>query len=89
MKLIKILFILIVALVIGNVTLTNRGVDEGVVIAGLTREISALQNENTILKAQVAAAGAIGNLTTKLAEAGFVETPKVATLQTVSSVASR
>lgn len=89
MKLIKLLFAIIVALVITNVTLTNRGVDEGVVVSGLAREIETLQNENTILKAQVAEDGAIGNLTVKLAEAGFVETPRVASLSTVSSVASR
>jgi hypothetical protein len=89
MKIIKLLFAIIVLLVIGSVTLTNRSVDEGVIVADLTREISNLQNENTILKAQVAAAGSIGNLTTKLAEAGFTESPKVFSLAVVSSVASR
>jgi len=90
MKLIKFLFAIIVILVIANVTLTNRSVDEGVVVADLTRDIATLQNDNTILKSQVAAAGSIGSLTAKLAEAGFTESSaKIASLSTVSSVASR
>lgn len=89
MKLIKLLFGVIVVLVIANVTLTNRSVDEGIVVANLSKEISELQNQNTILKGQVASLGSIGNLTAKLAEAGFVETPKVVSLPTTSSVASR
>jgi hypothetical protein len=89
MKLIKFLFILIVALVIGNVTLTNRSVDEGVVLANLTRDIATLQNQNIILRAQVAADGSLGNLTTRLTEAGFTDSPKVVSLQTSTSVALR
>ena len=89
MKLIKCLFVVIIVLVIANVTLTNRSVDEGVVVSGLSRDIATLQNQNTILKAQVAESGAIGNLTTKLAEAGFTESPKIASLKTASSVALR
>ncbi len=89
MKLIKLLFGVIVVLVIANVTLTNRSVDEGIVVSNLSKEIAALQNQNTILRGQVAALGSIGNLTAKLEEAGFVETPKVVSLPTTSSVASR
>lgn len=90
MKLIKFLFVIIVALVITNVTLTNRNVDEGVIVANLGREIASLQNDNTILKSQVAAAGALGSLTQKIAEAGFVVTsPVVVALPSTSSVASR
>lgn len=89
MKLIKLLFGVIVILVIANVTLTNRSVDEGIVLANLSKEITALQNENTILKGQVASLGSISNLTAKLEEAGFIETPKVVSLPTTSSVASR
>lgn len=89
MKLIKILFMVIVALVITNVTLANRTVDEGVVVANLTRDINELHNQNTILRSQVAASGAIGNLSTKLAEAGFVESTKIVSLSPTSNVASR
>lgn len=89
MKLIKLLFGVIVILVLANVTLTNRSVDEGIVVANLSKEIATLQNQNTILKGQVASMGSIGNLTAKLEEAGFVETPKVVSLPTTSSVASR
>lgn len=89
MKLIKALFAIIVVLVVGSVTLTNRSLDESIVVSNLTKEITALQNQNTILRASVAAAGSLGSLTAKLADAGFVESPKVVALPTISSVASR
>jgi len=89
MKLIKALFILIIALVITNVTLTNRSVDESIVVANLSQEIATLQNQNTILRAQVALDGSLGTLSTKIADAGFVETPSVVALKTSSPVASR
>lgn len=89
MKLIKILSAVIVALVLGSVTLTNRSVDDSLVVSDLARDISSLQNENTILAGQVAALGSLGNLTTKIAQAGFIESPKVVSLSTTSSVASR
>ena len=89
MKLIKFLFAVIVALVIANVTLTNRSVDESVVVAGLTRDIAKLQNDNTILKSQVASAGSLSKISDKIAQAGFVESPKVVTIGVPSSVASR
>jgi len=89
MKLIKLLFIIITGLVITNVTLTNRTVDESVVVSKLNQDIATLQNENTILKAQVAEAGSLDKLTLKLAEAGFVETTQIVSVNTTSSVASR
>ena len=89
MKLIKLLSLVIIALVVANVTLTNRTVDDGVVLSNLNKEITDLQNETTILKSKVSAAGAIGNLSAKLAEAGFVETGKVVALSSHTSVASR
>ena len=89
MKLIKFLFAVIVALVIANVTLTNRSVDESVVVAGLTRDIAKLQNDNTILKSQVASAGSLSEISDEIAQAGFVESPKVVTIGVPSSVASR
>lgn len=89
MKLIKLLFVVIVGLVIANVTLTNRTVDESIVVANLSQEISDLHDQNTILRATVAAAGSIGNLSAKLAEAGFVESGKVVSLSTAANVASR
>lgn len=89
MKLIKALFAVIVMLVIGNVTLANRSVDESLVVSDLSSEIAALQNENTILKSVVASAGSIGSLSTKIEEAGFVATPKIAAVQGTLQVASR
>jgi hypothetical protein len=89
MKLIKALFAVIVVLVIGNVTVANRSVDESLVVSDLSAEIAALQNENTILKSSVATAGSIGTLSAKIEEAGFISTPKIAAVETGSSVASR
>ena len=89
MKLIKALFAVIVVLVIGNVTIANRSVDESIVVSDLSAEISSLQNENTILKSSVASAGSLGTLSLRIEEAGFVASPKIATITTTSSVASR
>lgn len=89
MKLIKALSAVIVLLVIANVTLTNRSVDEGVVVANLTKDIAELQNQNTILRATVAEAGSLDALSERIAEAGFVDSPKVVSLSTPTSVASR
>lgn len=89
MKLIKILFALILALVIANVTLTNRSVDEGIVLSGLAREISSLQDQNTIMRAQIALDGSLGSLNTKLIEANFVSSPTIVALSDNHAVASR
>ncbi len=89
MKLIKILSGLIVALVIWNVTLTNRSVDDSLVVANLDKEISALQNQNTILRSRVASLGSLGNLRHRIEQAGFVANPTVVALPDTSSVASR
>ncbi len=89
MKLIKVLSLLIIILVITNVTLTNRTLDEGVVISNLTNDLTSLQNQNTIMRSQVALAGSIGGLTTKLSESGFVASPDIIPLPTAPSLATR
>ncbi len=89
MRLIKILFALIVVLVIASVTLTNRTLDESLVVANLDKEISTLQNQNTILRAQVAVSGSLSALSPKIAQAGFVESSNTLSLSSVSSVALR
>lgn len=89
MKLIKILFIVIIGLVITNVTLTNRTVDEGVVVSNLTKEISSLRDQNTILASQVAELGSLSSVSAKLEASGYVETPKIVSLTGSTSVASR
>lgn len=89
MKIIKLLSFIIVALVIGNVTLTNKSVDESLIVSNLSRDISNLQNENTILKAEVASSGSIVELSAKIEAAGFVSTGEIASLPSMSAVASR
>jgi hypothetical protein len=89
MKLIKILSVVIVLLVIANVTITNRSIDQGVEVTSLIREINQLQNENTIMKAQIAEAGSLGALSEKIIAAGYTETPIAIALKSSVSVASR
>ncbi len=89
MKLIKFLALVIVGLVITNVTLTNRSVDESILVADLSSEISELQNQNRILESQVAEAGSLDAVRQKLAEIGFVETPAIVSITVPGSVASR
>lgn len=89
MKLVKTLFAVITVLVIANVTLTNRNVDESLVVSDLVKEISTLQNSNTILASQVAAAGSIGALSEKIKESGFVDSTRIVSLSNTSSVALR
>jgi hypothetical protein len=89
MKLIKILSFIIVTLVIANVTLTNKSVDEGVVLSQLNKDILKLQNDNAILRADIAQAGSITKLRAQIEEAGFVTSQKIVSLGVASSVASR
>ncbi len=89
MKLIKTLSLLIVMLVIGSVTLTNRSVDESLVVSELTKDIASLENQNRILKAEVANLGSLGNLATLIESSGYQATPQIVTLSTNTSVASR
>ena len=86
MKLIKLFSLIIVVLVIGSVTMSNRSVDESIVVANLDKQISTLQDQNTILKAQVASTGALTNLSDKIAAEGFTESPTIASIHTATSV---
>ncbi len=86
MKLIKLFSCIIVALVIGSVTMSNRSVDESLVVANLDKQISSLQDQNTILRAQVASAGALTGMSDKIAAAGFTASPVIASLQRTTSV---
>ncbi|EKD80170.1 MAG: hypothetical protein ACD_40C00190G0002 [uncultured bacterium] len=89
MKIIKILFIFIVILVLGNVTLTNRSVDESITISQLSREIKSLEDQNILTQARIAHAGSLTFLQAKIVQAGYVESPYVVSLPTPSSVALR
>lgn len=89
MKLIKALSFLIVILVIINVTLTNKNVDDSWLVSNLEKDIKTLQDENTIFRGQVASAGSLGSLALKIEEAGFVESPSIVSVPSSISVASR
>jgi hypothetical protein len=89
MKLVKALALVIVALVITNVTLTNRAVDQSVTVSTYNEEIETLNHENALLNAAIAEAGSLTKLRVLIENAGFIESPKVVSLQATSSVASR
>ncbi len=89
MKLIKILSVVIVALVLGSVTLANRSVDESLYVADLTRTIHELENQNLARSSRVAMLGSLTQLKDKIVDAGFVDTPLIVALPTPTSVALR
>ena len=89
MKLFKLLSLIIVALVIVNVTLTNRAVDQVGEVNHLSAEITRLSNDNNLLKADIARLGSLTELASRLTEAGFTDQPVVVALPTPVSVASR
>ena len=87
MKIIKILGVVIVLLVLVNVTLTNRSVDDSQKVADLSSQIASLGRDNTILRSQVAEAGSLTLLSDKIAAAGFADASKIASLPVRSTVA--
>lgn len=89
MKIIKILFILIIALVLGNVTLTNRSVDESLIVSQLNKEIKSLEDQNILTQARIAESGSLTLLSAKIAQAGYVDNAAVVALPTPASVALR
>jgi hypothetical protein len=89
MKLVKIFSLLIVGLIITNVTLTNRAVDQSVTVSEYSREIENLDHSNTLLNAQIADLGSLTKLREGIEAAGFVSSPAVVSLGGTASVASR
>ena len=89
MKTIKLLFTVIVLLVLGNVTLTNRSVDESLRVSQLSQEINALVDRVIIRQNRIATIGSLTTLSPAITAAGFVDTPIIVALPTPSSVALR
>lgn len=89
MKLIKFLFLVIVALILTNVTLTNLAVDQSVTVTALNQDIAELNHDNTLLNAAIAEAGSLTALRERIAEAGYVENPAIVALPATSAVAAR
>lgn len=88
MKLVKLLAVVIVALLIGNVVVANTAVDESVTVKVMMAEIEALTQENMRLKQTVASTGSLTRIAERAESLGFVAIPKVMSL-TTSSLASR
>ena len=89
MKLIKLLSLVIAGLVLVNVTIANRAVDQSETVASLTRDIATLEHETVVLQSAVAEVGALTGMSDRVAALGFTETAQVATLGSSSSVALR
>ncbi len=66
--------------------MSNRSVDQSIIISNLDQQISKLQDQNTLLKAQVASTGALTSINDKIVAAGFTEPAKIASLKIGSSV---
>lgn len=90
MKLIKVLFAAIVVLVVINVTLTNRSLDQSLQMTQLSVEIQGLTKEVSILEAQLASKGSLTAQEAKIKELGFLPPSQIIAVGTTpSSVASR
>ena len=89
MKLIKLLSVVIAILVVANITIANRAVDQAETVAALSREIASLEHDTVILQSAVAETGALTGMSERVAALGFTETAQVATLGKSSSVALR
>ena len=88
MKLVKLLSVLIFMLVVGNVVVANAAVDESVTVKSINAEITSLNEQNIVLKQQIASLGSLSHISTIAEAQGFVETPQIVSL-TNSTVALR
>lgn len=89
MKLVKLLGVVIALLLIGNVVVANAAVDESVTVKSMSAEIEALTQDNLTLKQQIASAGSLTQIASRLEALGFVESPSIMTVSNTSSVALR
>lgn len=89
MKLVKLLGMVIVVLLIGNVVLANTAVDESLTVKAVSAEIEALEQRNLNLKQTIAKEGSLQQISLRLEASGYVTTPRVVTLNTTSAVALR
>ena len=90
MKLIKLLFVVIAVLVVGNVTLANQNLDSSLEMTTLATDIQSLEKENAILVAEIATSGSLTAVEPKISELGFVAPTQImAAGNTSATVASR
>lgn len=69
--------------------MTNRSVDESLVVSQLTKEIKSLEDQNILTQARIAESGSLTLLSEKIAQEGYVDNSHVVALPTSSSVALR
>ena len=89
MKIVKLLFVVIAALVVTSVTYSNHSLDDSQKVADLSSEITSLEKENVILRSQIADAGSLTKIASKVEEMGFVPAEVVVSIDAPLNVASR
>ncbi|KKU46970.1 MAG: hypothetical protein UX62_C0002G0025 [Microgenomates group bacterium GW2011_GWA2_46_7] len=73
----------------GNVTLTNRSVDESLVVSQLNKEIKSLEDQNILTQARIAESGSLTLLAERIAQAGYVDNAAIVALPNSASMALR
>jgi hypothetical protein len=86
MKLVKLLCLVILTLVIGNVTVSNKSLDQSLTMTALAKEITTLEKEAGILEAEIAMSASLPALEQRIAEAGFVPADKILAIGVSASV---
>jgi len=89
MKTVKLLFIVIAALVITSVTYSNHSVSDSQLVGELSSEINALEKQITLTEAEIAQAGSLTQIASKVEEMGYERSTKVVSVYAPSNVASR
>lgn len=90
MKLVKLLCVAILGLVIANVTVSNKSLDQSLTMTVLAKEITTLEKETSILEAEIAMSASLPALEIRIAEAGFVPADKIMAIgASASTVALR
>jgi hypothetical protein len=90
MKLIKFLCAVILALVLGNVTLANQSLDASVQMAQVAEELATLDKETSILEAELAAESSLAQILPRIENLGFVAPTKILAIgEETTAVASR
>jgi len=74
---------------LGNVTLTNRSVDESLVVSQLNKEIKSLEDQNILTQARIAESGSLTLLAERIAQAGYVDNAAIVALPNSASMALR
>ncbi len=88
-KLYFIIFTVVTALIMGELFLSNRLTVEGRKIETIQEEVASLEEENSLVKNQIASLGGLNRLTQAAKEKGFIKAEAVLNLTRKATVAVR